>query len=164
MKKLIYILSFTLISCNSKMQTKNNTQDINNKEAQVEDFILNPLHPYTYEFEGNNSTHNKIDYFYLSGAFEYGITYYTALQKGINEKQKEATNNYKLYSIYVYKETEELNKSYNKPREYFDGKNKDLIAYVRFKDSINDIFYILDNGYVVYDCVANKPLNFEFEE
>lgn len=65
---------------------------------------------------------------------------------------------------YVYTETDKFNNSYNKPREFFDGKNKNLIAYIRFTDSINDIFYILDNGIVVYDCVDNKPSNFEFEK
>lgn len=142
------------MSCNSKMQNKNQTENIK----------LKPLSPYTFEFKGKNEASNRIDYFYLKGKFQYEDILYRKLNKIISEHYKKTKNQYKLFSIYIYKETEELNESYDKTRESFDGKNNDLLAYVRFSNTVNDIFYIIENGFVIYDCVNEKSLNFEFEQ
>lgn len=146
------------------MQHKNNTQKIDSKHVLKEDFTINPLNPYTYEFEGRNGTTSRIDYFYLDGNFNYDEIFYKELKKSVDKIQEDVNMDYKLYSIYIYRKTEELNKAYNKPREFFDGKNKDIVAYIRFTDSINDIFYIINDGHVVYDNVERKSLNFEFDE
>lgn len=158
MKVKLFIICFILISCNSKIESSNNNQIKN------ESFNINPLKPYSYEFVGENASLNRIDYFYLSGKLDYNKNFYKELQKTVYDKEKEIKNNYNLYSIYIYRETEELNASYNEPRESFDGKNKDLIAYIRFAENINDIFYIIKDGKVIYDCVEDSPMSFEFDQ
>lgn len=164
MKRLLFILSFIVISCHGKIENKTNIQDVNYNEFQKDSFSLKILSPYTYEFEGESGSLNRIDYFYLDGSFNYNTLFYKELKKSADQIHENIEKDYKVYSIYIYKKTKELNASYNKPREFFDGKNKDIIAYIRFTDTINDIFYIIKEGAIVYDKVENKLLNFEFDE
>lgn len=161
MKNLIFIISLVLISCNSKMQNK----DQSNENAKVEEksFSIKPLYPFNYEFEGEKDKLNRIDYYYISGDFQYNKSDYDRLQKMIEAKRQSIETDYYLYSIYVFHETDELNESYNKPREYFGAKYKDMASYIRYKNGVKNIFYILKDSYVIYDYLKNEKVDFEFE-
>lgn len=147
---------FIVCSCVEKTPHKN--------KEHLKDAIIKPLSPYTYEFEGQNKTWNRIDYFYLKGEVSYSEDFYKQVQKAIEMHVSPFDKEYDFFSIYVYKETDELNASYDKPRVYFDGKTKDLLAYVRLNPKQIDLFYILNNGIVIYDLIKKSPRNFEFDE
>tara|TARA_R110000751_G_C13790742_1_gene482098 strand:- start:5908 stop:6378 length:471 start_codon:yes stop_codon:yes gene_type:complete len=156
MKNILFFLVLILISCNNKMQ--------NNNQIEDKELAIKPLSPFFYEFTGKNNMLNRIDYFYLEGDFEYNTAYFNKLQKLIDDHKKNIENKYNLYSIYIYKKTEELNSTYNKTREFLDGKNNDLILYNRYIDNKTDILYYIKNSDVIYDGIEKKKVNFEFEQ
>ncbi|WP_326983287.1 hypothetical protein VUJ46_01695 [Chryseobacterium sp. MYb264] len=133
-------------------------------QNKSEDFQLMALSPVTYEFKAGEHK-NRIDYFYADGHFSYNDSEYEKLKKKIDEKTASVNiKEYHLYSVYIYKETNSINKSYKGGKQGLDGHNEDLIAYVRYTDGARDIFYITEKGNVVYDAVSNKAESFEFEQ
>ena len=163
MQKIIFILGLLLISCNSGINDKNDQEHTQKTQDQKENFELKPLHPYTYEFEGEKDKLNRIDYYYISGDFQYNTADYDKLKKIIEAQRQSLKTDYYLYSIYVFHETDELNESYNKTREYFGAKYKDMAAYIRYKNGVKNIFYILKDSYVIYDYLKTEKVDFEFE-
>ncbi|SKB91589.1 hypothetical protein SAMN05660841_03065 [Sphingobacterium nematocida] len=138
-----------IISCNSNCQEEKNIK-------------IEPLHPVHFEFIDSEDNLCNIDYFFLEGDFQ--------INDDLKNKLKDFITNYsnnKMYafnSVYIYKETEVLNKEYRGDESSFDGFNTDLIAYVRFRNNEPDIFYILEKGSVVFDLIADKEVDFEFEQ
>lgn len=126
-------------------------------------FEIKPLSPYSFEFVGQNDLTNKIDYYFLSQWSNYDEESFQKLKDSVN-LLTENKDQFKLYSVYIYKETDELNENFNKSKDWLDGHNHNLIAYIRFDEGINDIFYILKDGNVVYDNVKNEKVDFEFEQ
>ncbi len=161
MKNLIFLISLVLISCNSKMQNKDQSKE--NAKVEEESFSIEPLYPFNYEFEGEKDKLNRIDYYYISGDFQYNTADYDKLEKIIEAQKQSLKTDYYLYSIYVFHETDELNESYNKTREYFGAKYKDMAAYIRYKNGVKNIFYILKDSYVIYDYLKTEKVDFEFE-
>ncbi|WP_312078959.1 hypothetical protein [Chryseobacterium sp.] len=149
MMKNLIILLILFVACN-----QNKSQDLQ----------LIALSPKTYEFKAGENR-NRIDYFYLEGQFSYNVEEYEKLKQKIDEKTAAVnTKSYHLYSVYIYKETNVINKDYKGEREAFDGHNEDLIAYVRYTDGKMDIFYMIEKANVVYDAVSGKEENFEFDQ
>lgn len=128
------------------------------------DFNLVKLPPNSYTFKVDNKA-NRIDYFYVAGRFSYNLEDYKKLQNMINEKSKELSlNDYKFCSVYIYNKTDTLNDSYSNGKEGLDGHNKDLIAFIRYDNGKQDIFYILKDGNVIYDLQTGKESDFEFDQ
>ncbi|MEY8758758.1 hypothetical protein [Chryseobacterium tongliaoense] len=133
-------------------------------QNKSEDFQLKALSPITHEFKAGEYK-NRIDYFYIEGNFSYNIPEYEELKKKIDEKTATVnTKDYRLYSVYIYKETDVINQQYKGGKEGLDGHNRDLTAYVRYSEGKADIFYITEKGNVVYDMLSGKKEDFEFDQ
>lgn len=133
-------------------------------EHESKDFSFSPLHPVTYEFKAGQKF-NRIDYFYVDGAFSYKNSDYEKLQNKIDKKIAIVpTTNYDLYSVYIYKKTDVINKTYTGGREGLDGRHQDIIAYIRYSEGHPDIFYIIQKGNVVYDLLSGQREDFEFDQ
>ena len=128
-----------------------------------ESYTIHILHPGHFEFTGQDNSQNEINYYFLSGEFKMGKPLSAPLLKKLSETYK-PTAGKTLSSVYVYRETGELNQRFNKDRSYFDGHEKDLLAYIRYSGTKLDIYYLLNDGKVVYDGVENKETNFEFDQ
>ncbi len=70
---------------------------------------------------------------------------------------------YNLLSICIYKKHTKLIKENYKGTDRYYAPNKDMIAFLRYNKSKNDIFYIMKDGYVIYDFIAKEDVNFEWE-
>lgn len=149
--RLLFLVFLIITSCNSI--NKMNKQNIE----------INKLLPSGYEFIGQNGEKNKIDYYYLKGDLVYDTTQYLQIRDFIDSNVSEQ-DNYSTYSVYIYKESELINEGFEKDLKWLDGKNEDIISYVRFQDGQNDMFYILKKGKVVYDLILNEKQDFEFEQ
>ncbi len=150
MNKYISIIILLFIACN------------NTKETNHPNMELIPLSPYTYTFD-NDHEHNRIDYYFMDMDFSYNEKSYRVLKDEI-QTLIPAKSKFHLFSIYIYKKTEILNANYDKGKEWLDGQNQDLIAYLRFSEDALDIYYILKDGFVIYDGMQNEKVNFEFEQ
>lgn len=135
-----------------------------NTNKKMQNIKIEPLSPYHYEFRDSDNNLDKIDYYFLKGDFQVNDNLKKELQDFITNYSKTNTKTYAYNSLYIYKETEELNNDYKGNKSSFDGLNKELIAYVRFNNNQLDIFYILEEGNVVFDLIKNQETNFEFEQ
>lgn len=151
MKKLLIIL-LTFSGC-----TKNNNASSMKKTIEIV-----PLSPYSYTFETDGRT-SRIDYYTVQNPPAEVKTLYHQLEKEINARYAKVKD-YKFLSIYIYKETNELNESFTGSNKSFDGRNNDLVAFIRFVNTKEDIFYILKDSKVIYDGVEDQKLNLEFDE
>jgi hypothetical protein len=133
-------------------------------QDKPKDFQLIALPPITYEFK-TGENRNRIAYFYVEGNFSYDHIAYEKLKRKVEEKIAGApTGNYHLYSVYLYKKNDLLNKDYSGGKAGLDGHNQNLLAYVRYSQGKMDIFYIIEKEKVVYDLLSDKEENFEFEQ
>lgn len=148
---LNFLFLFQMISCtNSKM----NTQET----------VLKPLSPFTYEFQDNSNQLSRIDYFFDDDSFVYSDSSFENLKGNVFEIHENVIDDYHYYSIYVYKKTQTFNDNFEGQQTDFDGYNKDLLAYIRFVEGENDIFYILKDGKVVFDAIENQKVSFPFQQ
>ncbi len=135
----------------------------NNNSSSVKKMIeIVPLSPYSYTFETDGRT-NRIDYYTVHNPPSKVKALYHQLEKEISARYTQVED-YKFLSIYIYKETSELNEKFIGSKKSFDGRNNDLVAFIRFVNNKKDIFYILKNSKVIYDGVEDQKLNFEFDE
>lgn len=151
MKYVFFLTFFLFLNCN---QNKNGNT--------VNNFELKPLSPFKHEFITGNQ-HNRADCYYLGGNFHFEEDYYQELKKKIDKIY--VSIGYKhFYSVYIYKKTENINHLSQHNKSWLDGENKNLLAFIRFNTGVNDIFYILKDGTVLYDMIEKKETNFEFDE
>jgi hypothetical protein len=148
--QILSIILIFLVSCNKNKNTQNSK--------------IHPLSPYHYKFNDTDDNLNNINYYFLSGTFEIDENLKKLLKDFIDDYSKNENDNYAYNSVYIYKETNFLNENYKGDKSSFDGRNKELIAYVRFNYKEIDIFYLLDQGNVIFDFVKNKEVDFEFEQ
>ncbi|SFA54184.1 hypothetical protein SAMN04488511_11352 [Pedobacter suwonensis] len=148
MKHLI-ILLLVLTACNNSKQ---------------QNFELKPLNPDVQQFK-SGTNNNRIDYFYIRGNFFYKKSTYALLGDKVNRKINSAIlPDYDFYSVYVYRDLDLPNKKDGGGINTFDGQNKNLVAYIRYKRGHMDIFYIINNGNVVYNLISGKEMDFEFDQ
>lgn len=147
---IITVFALLLFSCNTNKKMQN--------------IKIEPLSPYHYEFKDSENNLDKIDYFFLKGDFQVNDNLKKELHDFITNYSKTNTKKYAYNSVYIYKETKELNNAYKGDKSSFDGLNNEIIAYVRFNNNELDIFYILEEGNVVFDLIKNQETNFEFEQ
>ncbi|MFF5380941.1 hypothetical protein [Pedobacter suwonensis] len=148
MKHLI-ILLLALTACNNRKQ---------------QHFELKPLSQDVKQFK-SGTNNNRIDYFYIRGNFFYKKSTYALLGDKISRKINSAIlPDYDFYSVYVYRDLDLPNKKDEGSSNTFDGQNKNLVAYIRYKRGQMDIFYIIKNGKVVYNLISGKEMDFEFDQ
>lgn len=140
-----------IVSCNSNYR-------------KVKNIKIESLHPNHYEFMDSKGNLCNIDYFFLKGDFQVNDDLKSKLKDFISAYNHNHNKMYAFNSVYIYKETEELNKEYRGDKNSFDGFIADLIVYVRFRNNEPDIFYILEKGNVVFDQIADKEVDFDFEQ
>ena len=148
--QILSIILIFLVSCNKNKNTQNSK--------------IHPLSPYHYDFKDNDENLNNINYYFLSGNFEIDENLKTHLKDFIDDYGKDEKTIYAYNSVYIYKETNILNRKFKDDKSSFDGHNKDLIAFARFNKNELDIFYILEEGNVVFDLLKNENVTFEFEQ
>ena len=155
MKKYILLLFIILFSCNS------------NQKMEPKNIKITPLSPYTQEHKNAKNDLVREDFFYLSGTYSLNDKFY----KNLNEIVKNHIKNnndkkYTFYAVYVFKETNKLNESFNIDEDASsDSYNSDLLAHVLFKNNELYVFNIIDGGNIVYDLIENKEVtHLEFDE
>ena len=155
MKTYILLLFIILFSCNS------------NQKMEPKNIKITPLSPYTQEHKNAKNDLVREDFFYLSGTYTLNDKFYINLNDIINNHKKNNNDKkYTFYAIYIFKETEELNKNFNIDKDVSsDSYNSDLLAHVLFKNNELYLFNIIDNGNIVYDLIENKKVtDLEFDE
>lgn len=142
-------ISCLLLACG---QTSNPSAD--NKPMR-----LTPLPPYHHVFS-NQSGNHRIDYFFVEGDRRRDARFREELQRLVKAEQSKAPPTDGFYSIYVYQKTAALNEGFTGGvdglRGVYDG---DLISYSRWNSSEMDIFYIIDQGNVVFDMLKNREVS-----
>lgn len=152
-KTACLLLSICLFACN---QTKIDHS-----------FALTPLSPYKYEFAKKDTlgeeTKNRIDYYFTEQKQKPASVLANALLRSIKKMQTNE-NLYRLHSVYVYRKTVVLNADFKGHRTDLSGiHDNDLSAYLRWTGGEQDIFWLVENGKVVYDGLAKKPVEHPFE-
>ncbi|MFD2907365.1 hypothetical protein ACFSX9_01315 [Flavobacterium ardleyense] len=147
---VLLVIIILLFSCNK-----------NNKTPNLE---IEALSPYHYEFKDSDGNLDNINYYFLKGDFQIDEHLKKHVKDFIYSYGKSQKGVYVFNSVYIYKETAFLNTNYKGNEGSFDGSNNDLIAYARFDNNQLDVFYLLDEGNVIFDIIKNKEVDFEFQQ
>ncbi len=117
-----------------------------------------PLSPYQHEFPGHYGA-SRSDYFLTSPGDWRDAGYRARLDEMLRKTAGDTPKNVDLYSLYLYKKTASLNETFSGDADALRGvHDEDLISYVRWLRGDLDIFYLIENGDVVYDLLANEPV------
>lgn len=71
-----------------------------------------------------------------------------------------------VHSIYVYRATGDIGKQFTGSADILRGQHaRQLLSFTRWTGEQLDIFYLIDDGAVVYDLLEDKPVspNWEFK-
>jgi hypothetical protein len=122
------------------------------------------LSPHTYEFSNQNGR-NRIDYFFIEKDYDKDAKFRENLYNLLNKKQQvNATSDYNLYSIYVYKKTSKINEKFTGSSEDLRGVyDNNLISYSRWNKGNIDIFYFIEDGEVVFDMIKSERVSPSWE-
>ena len=124
---------------------------------------LMPLSPYKYEFS-NQYGKNRIDYFFTDNDYQDDAGFREKLYNLVENIKNKVDFQYNLYSIYVYKKTTRLNENFLGDNNDLRGVyNNDLISYSRWNQGNIDIFYLIEDGKVVFDMIKNDPVSPSWE-
>lgn len=145
---LAFFIVFSSVACDSSVNT-----------ASTEPLQLTPLAPYLYEFS-NEQGKNRIDYFFINQENNNDAQFRDALYQLVVSKKPQNINEYALYSIYMYRKTEQLNERFTAKADflratYFD----DVISYSRWNKGHLDMFYLIKNGDVMFDMIDNTAVS-----
>jgi hypothetical protein len=153
MKKFTIIFCvFLLFSC-EKISSGINEKPIH----------LTPLSPYQYEFS-NQYGKNRIDYFFIENDYQDNAGFRKELYNSVKNVKDKVDTPYNLYSIYVYKKTNEINENFSGEDNDLRGVyNDDLISYSRWNQGNIDIFYFIEDGKVVFDILKNDRVSPSWE-
>ncbi len=153
----LYLLVCFLIACDSS------DSSLNVSPKKITKVELLPLNPYQYSFRCEHYLGNcRLDYFFSSRQDWQNEVFRKKLYKEVLQKSDKNIQHFRVYSLYVYERTKQLN-------EKFDGDfdklravyniNLNLISYTRWSEGKMDIFYLIENGNVVYDVLENEEIN-----
>ncbi|MET0090131.1 MAG: hypothetical protein ABW068_08970 [Candidatus Thiodiazotropha sp.] len=128
----------------------------------AESMQLHPLSPITYLFDSEAGT-NRIDYFFIDSDYISisDARFRAALQKLAETAHSNLTEkNYGISSIYVYRRTSKLNHEFSGDAEALRGVfDNDIVSYSRWNKGQLDIFYLLDDGKVVFNLLTNESVD-----
>lgn len=130
---------------------------------------ITSLHPYSYTFQSLQDADsvkslNKIYFFSANLSNQPDEDQKKQLYDLVISEKKKIKGHYRLLSIYIYKINKELNENYKSDQNSLLSAHKaDRTAYVRWENDKMDIFYILENGNVVYDILEKKEISPPYE-
>ena len=124
---------------------------------------LFPLSTARYEFntpQGAGLNH----YFFVEDPQRGDAAYRAALRDAVDAAQREAIGGLAVQSVYVYERTDKLNAAFKGDASQLSGVyDRWLVSYTRSSQGRQDIFYMVDDGNVVFDLLKNEPVSPSFE-
>lgn len=121
---------------------------------------LHPLSPFTQYFDiptgkGSNT------YYYVEPPEQLDAAFRHRLRSAVEAAEKtNASKIMTVHSIYVYRAIGSIGKDFNGSVEMLRGHHaRQLLSFARWTDEQLDIFYIIDNGQVVFDLLEDKPVS-----
>lgn len=133
--------------------------------ASGEHWPLQPLSPRTYAFvspQGAACNH----YFFVDKPRPDQAAFREALRQNIEAAHDRVSKQQALYSVYVYERNAQLNPIFAGDAAALRGVHDNaLLAYARWRHGVLDIFWLMEQGEVVFDVLTNKPVipTFEFD-
>ncbi|MCU7918077.1 MAG: hypothetical protein KZQ95_06920 [Candidatus Thiodiazotropha sp. (ex Epidulcina cf. delphinae)] len=124
---------------------------------------LKALSPNTYEFS-NDTGKYRVDYFYLDTVYRADPGFREALRALVEKAHAKVPPAYDVSSIYVYRKTEMLNQDFSGNADALRGVyDNDLVSYSRWNQQAIDVFYLIDEGNVVFDLISNEAVSVPWE-
>ncbi len=138
-------------------------QDGGNASRPVQ---LRPLSPFTQYFDAPTGK-GRSTYYYVEPPVQLDAAFRRRLQSAIETKEKTDGNaTMSVHSIYVYRATGDIGKQFTGSADILRGQHaRQLLSFTRWTGEQLDIFYLIDDGAVVYDLLEDKPVspNWEFK-
>jgi hypothetical protein len=129
----------------------------------AEKMRLYPLSPKHIEFS-NDTGNYRIDYYYINGADISDIQFREKLREQVDKEHAKLPKAYDVSSIYIYQKTETLNENFAGNAEALRGVyDNDLVSYSRWNKQDGDVFYLIENGNVVFDMILNEEISTPWE-
>jgi hypothetical protein len=124
---------------------------------------LHALSPYVHEF-ANETGKYRIDYYYIDAADPANVEFREQLRVLVEEAHARLPRTDGVSSIYVYRRTETLNRNFAGNAEALSGVyDKDLVSYSRWNEQDIDIFYLVEDGLVVFDLLSDRAVSEPWE-
>ncbi|MDD4880373.1 MAG: hypothetical protein PHX10_02250 [Gallionellaceae bacterium] len=119
---------------------------------------LTPLAPFSQVFSNVQGTF-RIDYFYTDRNGPNDAAAREDLRARVEKIHAGIPPGWSTHSIYVYKRTATLNDHFTGNADDLRGVYDDnLICFCRWNRHGPDVFYLIENGNVVFDMLENKPV------
>lgn len=110
----------------------------------------------TQEFSDSEGKLNRIDYFAIDQEVLLSSNFMEDLKKWVNKEVQTQAKNYNLYSIYVYKVSQDFDfKRDNAEKDLVSDRSR-AVSYSRAVKGGIDMFYIIENEMVVFDVLKNR--------
>lgn len=120
---------------------------------------LTPLSPYKHTFSGQYGN-SRADYFFSSRGDWRDAGYRARLVDLVRNTAGDAPKDFDSYSLYVYEKTATLNAGFDGDADALRGvHDADLISFTRWTRGKMDIFYLIEDGDVVYDVLEDEAIN-----
>ncbi|MET0067183.1 MAG: hypothetical protein ABW076_12630 [Candidatus Thiodiazotropha sp.] len=124
----------------------------------AENMQLHPLSPFHHLFNSETGS-NRIDYFFIDSDDISDPRFRETLKNRVTAAHAELPEPYDISSIYIYRRTANLNQDYSGDADSLRGVyDEDLVSYSRWNQGLLDIFYLIDEGNVVFNLLEDQPV------
>lgn len=126
---------------------------------------LRPLSPFTQYFDVQTTGKGRNTYYYVEPPSHIDAAFRHRLRSAVEAAEKTEGNQYiSLHSIYVYRATSDIGKQFTGSADVLRGQHaKQLLSFARWSGEQLDIFYLIDDGAVVFDLLEDKPVSPSWE-
>jgi hypothetical protein len=138
--------------------------DLRSDASVNQNLALKELHPFRHEFMGGLEKTNldEIRYYYLEGEYKINEDFKKKIKTIALAKIGVIDKKYEFSSIQIYQKNKTINENFRSNKDISSSHNKYLVAFIRFNRAKMDIFYLLEDGNVIFDLVENRSEDFEF--